>query len=66
MHARLKYFSALFDAINCFNYRRSSTQIKVKHILKEKVERGFKPEIERTHCVEVLIPRSQHVAFARN
>ena len=47
MHARLKYFSPLSHAINCFNYRGSSTQIKVKHILKEKLDRGFELEIER-------------------
>ena len=67
MHARLKCFSPLFDAINCnFNYRGSSTEIKVKHILQEKLVLGIEPEIARAHCVEVLIPRSPHVAFARN
>ena len=62
MHAGLKYYSPLFDAINCFNYRGPSTQMKVKHILKEKLDLGFEPEIERAHCAEVLIPRSPHVA----
>ena len=32
MQARLKYFSPLFDAINCFSNRGSSTEIKVKHL----------------------------------
>ena len=65
MHARLKYFSLLFDAINCFSARGSSTEIKVKHILaiEETLDLGFELEIE---SVEVLIPRSPRVAFASN
>ena len=65
MHARLKYFSLLFDAINCFSDRGSSTEIKVKHILaiEETLDLGFELEIE---SVEVLIPRSPRVAFASN
>ena len=66
MHARLKYFSALFDAINCFSDQGSSTEIKVKHIVEETLDLGFEPEIERARCLELLIPRSPHVAFARN
>ena len=65
MHARLKYFSLLFDAINCFSDRGSSTEIKVKHILviEETLDLGFELGIE---SVEVLFPRSPRVAFASN
>ena len=53
MHARLKYFSLLFDVIKCFSDRESSTEIKVKHILaiEETLDLGFELEIE---SVEVL------------
>ena len=65
MHARLKYFFLLFDAINCFSDRGSSTEIKVKHILaiEETLDLGFELGIE---SVQVLFPRSPRVAFASN
>ena len=65
MHARLKYFSLLVDAINCFSDRGSSTEIKVKHILaiEETLDLGFELGIE---SVQVLFPRSPRVAFASN
>ena len=63
MHARLKYFSPLCDAINCFTDRGSSREIKVKHILEETLDLGFEPEIERAHSWEVLIPRSPQGPF---
>ena len=61
----IKIFSLLFDAINCFSDRGSSTEIKMKHILaiEETLDLGFELEIE---SVEVLIPRSPRVAFASN
>ena len=65
MHARLKYFPLLFDAINYFSDRGSSTEVKVKHILaiEETLDLRFELEIESE---EVLIPRSPRVAFASN
>ena len=65
MHVRLKYFSLLFDAINCFSDRGYSTEIKVKHglAIEETLDLGFELEIE---ILEVLIPRSPRVAFASN
>ena len=67
MHARLKYFSPLFDAINCFSDRGSSTEIKAKHILaiEETLDLGFELYME-IESVEVLFPRSPRVAFASN
>ena len=71
MHARLKYFSLLFDAINCFSDRRSSTEIKLKHILaiEETLDLGFAlgRDRERGSTVSKIPARRfcQQLAIAR-
>ena len=66
MHARLTYFSLLFDAINCFSDRGSSTEIKVKHILaiEETLDLGFELGIESVEVVS-KIPARRFCQLAR-